>query len=156
MVSCSAWARGFYFHVFPDGDAGTELVAETTRVKRCPRELLEAQGAEVAACGLADGGHLIALKEGSGVRFKLVGKQGARWHRFFEGTVVFQEALFVVLESSTNHRALWLSPVDGSTTRSVDFVEQPGPAPLKGCDDHVMKWFRSATGTIAAICRALD
>lgn len=161
LVSLTAEARGINFHLFLAGDAGTELVAETARVKRCPKEFLDEEAddeKEVAACHPAEDGHLIALHDGKGgVTLKLIGKKGLRWKRKLDATIAFQDELFIVVETATGHRAIWLSSKDGSTTRSLDLMEEKGAVPeaLKGCGDKVMKWFRGPAST-GAICLVLD
>jgi hypothetical protein len=152
-------ARGINFHLFTPSDGGEE-VFETARVKRCARELMTSHAGNedlVAACRPAAGGHLLAVKEGTGARLKFIVNEGkVRWERSLEGTIVFQEEFFLVVELAAGHRAIWLSAKDGSTTRTMDFVERAAPVGARPCDDRLMRWFQGPGGVTAAICLVLD
>jgi hypothetical protein len=137
------------------------VIAESAKVDRCPPALVSRETGgdpkRLAACHPAAGGWLMALVEGNGVRLRSLGPEGRRWERVFEGTVVFQEGLVLITQTAAGHRATWLSASDGTTLRTLEFVQQQGPTPavVKSCGDRVLSWFKAGE-VIAAICLVLD
>ena len=154
-------ARGIYFQI--KGDAHG---AETTRiVSRCTPELeaLETKnGQKLATCRPANGGHLLGLTEGHGVRLKFFTSTGTLgWERVIDGTIAFADQLMLVFDAPTGYRVIWLADKDGRTVRDVPFTKlskRDAPKDDFRCGDIVDQWLRSNEKPVrlAQVCTVLD
>ncbi|MDQ3335487.1 MAG: hypothetical protein M4D80_10005 [Myxococcota bacterium] len=154
-------ARGIYFQI-----KGDPRIAETTRiVSRC-MPALEARetknGQKLVTCRPANGGHLVGLMDGRGVRLRFFTSTGTlAWQRVIDGIIAFADEMMLVFESPGGYRVVWLAEKDGRTTRDVRFrklSKRDTPQDDFRCGDLVDQWLRSneKPARLAQVCTVLD
>ena len=157
LWALDADARGIFFNVYGDHP----VVAETTKITRCPREIEEdkSKHGALVTCRPVKDRYLAGRQSGKGVDLELVTKSGdVAWRRHLDGTVAFATDTLLVFQAGTGYRAVWLAEADGKTVAEVVFASVPDEKLPSPCGDRILGVYRTneSTSRLAAVCLVLD